>query len=419
MKIKTYNNGLRLVVNKKNDTDTVSFNILVGVGSKDEDENYLGTAHFLEHMFFKSTKTMSYDEILGKLDELGVSHNAYTSMIKTCYYFKCLSSVFGETVGLFSDMFFNNSFNKKEIENEKKVILEEYKMDEDDQTKKAITNAFEDMFCGMPFGHNIIGTPTSIKTMTLEKLVSFKKKYVPNKVVISVSGKVSFRYVNKLVKKYFVDRFIYKNDNEILQINCYEDKIKRKFVSKQKDNKQSIVYILYNFGEMSFKERTILNIYFSILGYGMSSKLFAEIRSKRGLVYDIDAGATSIGKNMMAEILFATSNENVADAIVAVKEMLERCASGEIFEAELIRAKNKFIANLSYGMESNSGIANTNGNELLTKGFIRPDIEIEREIKAASLQDVILMAKKVINNKKFVVSSVGKCKKLDLKLFNF
>ncbi|MBO7527162.1 MAG: insulinase family protein [Clostridia bacterium] len=413
MKTKTYFNNLRLVVNTKKDTNIVSFNIFVGIGSKDDPSGSYGMAHFLEHMFFKSTKTKKYQEILNQLDNMGVSHNAYTSTTKTCYYFKCISSVLEPSVQLFSEMFFNTSFNRNEVEKEKKVILEEYKMDEDDQSKKAISNAFENIFYNNEFGHSIIGNPTSIKSITSEKLKRFKEKYLPSRVVISISGNISFKKAEKLVKKYFADKFG-KEKTEI-EYNKYQNiNIKSKYIAKQKDNKQSVVYILYDFKEPDLKTISMYKIYFSILGDGLSSKFMSKIRNELGLVYDIDAGASRMGKNLMGEIMFATSNEYVKLAIKAIKEILDSCANGEIDKEELERAKNKLLTSIAFSNESNSSIASSNGSSILSKGYIRTDKEIEQEVNSITIQDIKRVAIEVASNQNFVVSSVGKCKKQDL-----
>ena len=182
MKIKKFQNNMRLVVNTKKGVDVVSFKIYVTVGSQNERPSELGFAHFLEHMFFKSTSNHSSTEILKRLDDLGATKNAYTSITKTCYYFKCIGSVLEECVSLYSEMFFNQAFKQEEIENEKMVILEEHKMDEDDPFKKCIQTGYNTMFSGTSIGHSVLGTPKTINSVTSKKLLDFKKRtYLPRR----------------------------------------------------------------------------------------------------------------------------------------------------------------------------------------------------------------------------------------------
>ena len=419
MKIKTYSNNLRLVVNTKKNVDVVSFNIFVNVGAKNEGENEHGYAHFLEHMFFKSTKQTSYKDILKRLDDLGVSNNAYTTMTKTCYYFKCLSGVLEETIALFSEMFFNYDFNPKEMNNERRVILEELKMDEDDQTKKAIVMSFLKMFKNTIYGHEIIGTSKSIKSVTTERLTVFKKRYyLPHNIVISVSGNISFGKINTLIKKYFISKMGQTAINEPEYNQPVNAVNGAQYITKKKDNKQSVVYILTDFGKRSFHERAVLNLYYAVLGYGMSSQLFEILRGKKALVYSIDAGCSTMGDNTISEILFSTTTNNVESALREVRNILRKCADGNISIDELTRAKNKLIASIEYANESNSKISEMNGSDLIANGFIRKDKEVINEILSVTLTDVKNAAIEVLNNNSFVVSGVGNCTNKMLKSFS-
>lgn len=418
MKIKQYPNNMRLIVNTKKDVDVVSFKIFVGAGASDENENQYGFAHFLEHMFFKSTKDHSYNEILTLLDDYGISQNAYTGFTKTCYYFKSLSGVFEDGVKLFSEMFFNKNFNQKEVEKEKKVILEEYKMGEDDQVKKSITQSFESLFCNTAYGHDIVGSVKSIKSVTPEGLLEFKRQhYKPHRVVISISGNITFDKADKLVEKYFVSLFKKEQPQEhkYPKVVCVQNK--KQYILKKKDNQQTVVYILTDFGEKSQHERAVLNLYYTILGYGMSSKFFEEIRSKRALVYNIDASCTVIGENVLSEIMFGTSNSNVSKALVEIKNILQKCACGDVFKGELERAKNRFLAGLVFSNESNSTIAEINGADLLSKGRVITDKEIAADYKSVTLDEIKAVAKSVIGNCQFIVSAVGECTKKDLMVY--
>ena len=200
MEIKKYENGLRLVVNTTKNKDIVSFKIFVKAGSMDEDVNNLGIAHFLEHMFFKSTKNYTAKELLTRFDFLGANQNAYTSNTKTCYYFQSLSENVKKCVELYSEMFFNRHYNKEEIENEKNVIVEELKRDEDMPVSKCIRQAVNSMFNNTPYAHDILGTEKSIRQISSHKLTDFKNKfYTPKNIVISVSGNITMSKISKIV----------------------------------------------------------------------------------------------------------------------------------------------------------------------------------------------------------------------------
>lgn len=418
MKIKTYSNNLRLVVNTKKDVDVVSFQLFINAGAKNEKETEYGYAHFLEHMFFKSTKLNSYIEILKKLDDLGVVKNAYTGIGTTCYYFKSLSGKVEEVIKLYSEMFFNQTFKAEEIEKEKQVILEEYKMGQDNANHKCVRLGYKTLFNGTKVGHDVIGTQETIKSVTAQKLKNFKKKfYTPENVVISISGNISFNKAKKLVEKYFVNLFEQKTNNKSCEVQYFPLKPNKKYVHSHKDNEQSVVYILTDLKEKNLHERVIYNLYYAILGMDMSSKFFEIIRGQKGLVYSIDSDCTKLEKNYLSEIFFATSNDRVGEALTEIKQILKDCASGQITKEELERTKAKYVSGFVFSSESNSSIAANNGLDLIEYGKIISGKELTEEYNKVTLEEIIECAKAVYNETNYVVASVGNCKLSDLKKF--
>lgn len=418
MKIKQYNSGLRLVVNNKDDSEIISFRIFVNVASKDETKEEYGIAHFLEHMFFKSTKEHSYQELANYFDELGTQKNAYTGTYNTCYYFKCLKNVYEQSMQLFSEMFFNCTYNKNEIENEKQVILEEYKMGNDDAQKKCILNAYNSLFYGTPLEHDVIGTPKHIKSFTADMLKNFKQKhYLPHKIVISVSGNVTIKEVETLLKKYFAQLFEGIYNEKYKKADFIEVNPKNKFILQNKDNEQSIVYILTDLGQKTNKQMYAYDLLFAILGYGMSSKFYNIIRGEKALVYNIDADTSSVGSNNFAEIMFATSNDKVCIALTSVLNILQDCKNGNITNEELEKSKNKYIAGMIYSNETNGGISLRNGSDLINDNKIETQNQIVQDIRAVTLKQVIACAKEFYDQQNYVVSAIGKCNKKDLQCY--
>ncbi|MBE7082678.1 MAG: insulinase family protein [Clostridiales bacterium] len=418
MKIKQYSSGLRVVVNTKKDLDIVSFKAFINCGAKDEQPNEYGIAHILEHMFFKSTPNYSYQELDSIFDELGVRKNAYTSVTRTCYYFTCLNSVLNKITPVFADMFFNIDFNKNELDNEKFVILEELKMGNDNPETKCVNEAYSNLFKATNFEHMVIGNAKTIKATTTENLKNFKQKhYLPQNIVISVSGNITFAQVEKLLKKYFAPLF----DGEYKQqyaLEPYKElSPKQKYVANIKQNDQSVVYILTDLGKTTEQQRYSYDIFFAILGYGTSSKLFSSIRSEKGLVYYISASATLVANNSLGEIMFATSNDKVGAVLEEVVEIIKDCKNGNITEKDLSKAKNKFIASVIYENETNSAISGKNGTSLLLENKIDDDKKIVEYYNSVTLEDVLNCAKMFTNFKNYVVSSVGNCNKNDLKKY--
>lgn len=418
MKIKQYKSGLRLVVNTKHDLDIVSFRIFIKAGSSHEQPKQYGIAHFLEHMFFKSTQKHSFLELATAFDELGTQKNAYTGVYTTCYYFKCLSNVFDKSLELFSEMFFNNHYNESELENEKKVILEEYKMGNDDTEKKCITTAYQTLFYGTNLEHDVIGTPQNIKSFNSEALLDFKNEhYVPQNMVISVSGSLEIDEIEKLLKQHFASLFDGEFNDEHKLPNYIALNPQTQFVATQKDNEQSTVYIIIDLGKKTNREMYGFDLLFAILGYGMSSKFFNIIRGEKALVYNIDADTTSVGENNLAEIMFATSTDKVCIALTEILNILKSCADGDITQEEVEKSKNKYIAGMVYSNETNGGISMRNGSDLLSENKIETFKQITEEINSVTKEEIIACAKEVYAQQNYVVASVGKCKTKDLKCY--
>lgn len=417
MEIKKYGNGLRLVVNTAKHKDIVSFKIFVKAGSMDEDEENLGIAHFLEHMFFKSTKKYSTKELLTKFDNLGANQNAYTSNTKTCYFFQSLSENLKDCIALYSEMFFNRDYNEEEIENEKNVILEELKRDEDIPTNKCVRLAVNSLFYNTPYQHDILGTVDSIMNVNKQKLIDFKNKhYNPQNIVISVSGNVNVGTISKLVEKYFISKF--ENVTEKVRNDLYyKFKAKEKYISQHKDNQQSCVYIITDLGKVETHKKRVYMLYYAILGLDMSSKLFQKIREEKGFVYDISANSTVLLKNFFGEIIFSTTSDNVDKALKEIKAIINSCAKGDITEEELIKVKNKIISELSFETETNSAIASSNGSSLIDKNYIEKDEDIINDLKSITLKEIYECAKEVSKNKKYVVASVGTCNRKQLEVY--
>lgn len=418
MELKKYSNGLRLIVNENNSTNVVAFKIFVDVGSKDEGVGEFGYAHFLEHMFFRSTKNYKQNESLKLLDGLGVSKNAYTGINHTCYYFKCISSVLEEVIKIFSNMFFNLDYDKQEILNEKNVIIQEYKMGKDDYEKQAIENALLSMFKNTPLGHSPIGTPSTIKKVTSNKLKEFKQKhYLPEKVVISVSGAVNSKQIQQLIQTYFVSEFNNKatnHQNPIKEIAC--SKFSRYITFKHK-TQQTNVAILYNLKELTKREQKTYDLLFAILGRGMSSKLFEEVREKMGAVYHISAVFEKLCNNHFGEIFFSTSPQKVKDTLMQIKSIIEQVANGDVTQDELQRVKNQVVTAFEYSRETNSSIAEINGTELLEENKILNEQQEINEYNKITTSQISECAKRLLKNNEYVVCAVGDCNKTNIMVY--
>lgn len=415
VKIFDYENQTKLIVERDVNSNYIAFAIHVSVGAGDEQENEFGVAHFLEHLFFKSTSDMSTQEIATYLESLGARINALTNDIKTVYHFQCLHENFEKCLEMYSKMFLNGLFKEEEINKERSVILEELSRAMDSPIHVAYMNAYKSLMNGNRFGHDVLGTPEIIKNITKEEILNFRSKhYSPSNVSFSIYGNIEYNVAKSLFEKYF---------HSFTQSNAKSLEIKqpikiipnKKFVLEQQDRNQAQIYILFKSIKADDPLRYSVHLFQDILGGGMSSRLFVELREKRGLVYSTWSECYSCPEFGIIGIYAGTSPQQVKETLFNIKKVLKELATFGVTEEELTKAKNNLKSAKVYSLDSKMQIAKLNVIKYAIFGDI-PSLEEEfREIDNVKIEDVNNAAKQLFEEEKFVVSVVGKgIKKEDL-----
>ncbi len=351
-KFKEYNNGLKLVVKQMPQVGSVAMGIIVGVGSCLETPETNGYSHMVEHMLFKGTSTRSARQISEKLDELGGNFNAFTGKESTCFYGKVLQDKVEDAAELLSDIFFNATFNKEELDRERKVITEEIFMDEDmpeDVCHDLVAAAF---YGNQTLGYKVIGTAKNVETAQNSDLLNFKRKYyVSNNTCISFAGSIDFETAEKIVKKYFLDNFgDDRLDFKVADIKRFAP-ISR-FDYKFKDVEQAHVAIAFeslSTGDDRLIPFKVGNI---ALGGGMSSRLFLSIREQNGLAYSVYSSLLSYVNNGYLELYLGTSPKNVKKAVDLLMEDIDTFVKHGFEGAEIERAKTQLKTSLVFGCEN-------------------------------------------------------------------
>ena len=207
-KIKTYNNGLRLVVKTMPGLYTVSLGILVNTGSINETAENNGISHYIEHMLFKGTEKRSAFEISDSTERLGSQINAYTAKENTCYYVKSTKENFRASAEILSDLFFNSVFDDEESAREKGVIQEEIHMCDDAPEDLCFDLLAESYFGKSGLGRTVLGTSENVDRFTKEDILSYMDKYyVPENVVVSIAGNITFSEAEKICDEFFASQF--------------------------------------------------------------------------------------------------------------------------------------------------------------------------------------------------------------------
>ncbi len=383
----TLKNGLKVILEPIPTVRSVAIGIWVGTGSRHEIANNNGISHFIEHMFFKGTHNRSAKDIAEAFDSIGGIINAFTSKEYTCYYTKLLDEHVEMGLKLLSDMFFNSKFDKSELERERNVVIEEIKMNEDtpdDQIHDIIANiSFKDN----SLGYSILGSDEILLNLTRDKIVDYiEEKYTINNSVITIAGNINNDIID-LINKYFL---VFNNNgpkNTINKANFYADEM-----IKIKQTEQAHIAIALPGLAISDPNLYSLILLNNIIGGSMSSRLFQEIREKRGLAYSVFSYHSSYNDTGLFTIYAGTAPSQVDEVIDIINNILIDIKSNGIDEREILKGKEQLKGSLMLSLESTNSRMNRLGkNELLLGKHLSLD-EVLRKINSIDgklIKDII------------------------------
>jgi len=394
----TLSNGIR-IIHKNNDSPVSHLGILINTGTRDENENEQGMAHFIEHVIFKGTKKRKAFHILNNLDNVGGDINAYTSKEETCIYASFLNEYYARTLDLLSDICFNSVFPEKELEKEKEVIYDEINQYKDDPSE-LIFDEFENLFFeGHPMGRNILGNKQSLKKFTKNDIVSFLlNNYHTDQMVISSVGKIEFEKLIKLVEKYFatIKPNLRKNTRKVF--SNYTPKVK----IQKKNNHQAHIIIgtpAYNFYEEGKTSLSLLN---NILGGpGLNCRLNMNIREKLGFCYSIDSNYVPYSDSGIFNIYFATDFISVDKVIKLIYKELDKFKFEKLGTLQLLRAKNQLKGQMAIANESKLSEMLSIGKSMLVFNKVDTIEEIYKKIDNISADNILKTANEIFDEKKF------------------
>ena len=347
----THENGLVVATDKAEDFESVTLSILVKSGSRNENEQNNGISHFLEHMAFKGTLKRTAKDIAEEFDMIGGYFNAYTSRTSTVYYAKVLKNDLEKALDIITDILLNSTFAKEELEKERQVIFQELCMTKDTPDDIVFDYFQETAFKNQPLGRSILGTEEFIKNLKREELLSyFKNQYSNKNTIISAAGNFDSGQFNDLISNRFSN---FQNTN----VKKYEKGIYTGGELHVKKDLEQAQFLLgfegVSYLDKDFYDAQILSI---ILGGGMSSRLFQEIREKRGLVYNISSYSTSYSDCGIFGVYSALDPVNINILIdLIVSELFN--ITDKINEKEIMRAKAQIKSSLLMSMESTTARA--------------------------------------------------------------
>jgi predicted Zn-dependent peptidase len=370
----TCNNGVRIVLENIPTVRSVAIGVWIGTGSRNETNLNNGVSHFLEHMFFKGTKTRSAREIAESFDSIGGQVNAFTSKEYTCYYAKVLDEHSSYALEVLADMFFNSTFDEEELKKEKNVVYEEIKMYEDtpdDIVHDLLSKATYEQH---PLGFPILGTNSTLETFNGDSLRQYMREtYIPENVVVSVAGNIDESFIKEIEN--FFGGFSSDHKKQVFEKpNFHSNRVARK-----KDTEQAHLCIGFEGLQVGDKDIYNLIVLNNILGGSMSSRLFQEVREQRGLAYSIFSYHSSYQDSGMLTIYGGTGSNQLDLLFETIQSTLDKLKKDGITPKELQNSKEQMKGNLMLSLESTNSRMSRNGkNELLLKQHKSLDEIIEK-----------------------------------------
>ena len=398
----TLQNGLRIVVEPIPTARSVSFGIWVRTGSRDETPEISGISHLIEHMLFKGTAKRSAKDIADLFDGIGGNVNAFTSKEYTCYYAKVLDQHLPIAVEALADMFFESQFDAGELAKEKNVILEEIAMYEDTPDDKVHDEASRAAFGDHPLAWSILGLEDRLRAMQPDDLRGYmSRQYRTDNTVIAIAGHVDERKLPELLERHF-GRFDRSGDGTASVPPVFRSD----YIYHRKQTEQHHLCLSFPgcpIGDPKLYAMVLLN---NALGGGMSSRLFQEIREKRGLAYSVYSYHTSYADSGIFTIYAGTAPKQTKEVLDVTLELLGDLADRGLTEAELRRGKEQLKGSLILSLESTSSRMNRIGkNELMLGRHDTLDEMLER-IDAVTPDDVRMMIDRMLAVP-FAVAAVG------------
>lgn len=403
-------NGIPVVMEQLKNMRSVALGIWVKVGSRDEEFNKSGISHFLEHMFFKGTVKRTAKDIAIEIDSLGGELNAFTSKESTTFYVKILDEYLEKGIELLSDIFLHSTFPEEDIEKEKGIIKEEIKLVED-TPDDYIHDLFNQTIWGNKgLGQPVLGRRETVKSFTREDLISHIKKYYGTKdVVISCAGNFEHESVISMLSK-SLGNLRRGSEPEKGPLPHFENKVD----VFHKELSEAHICIGVEGIPQTSEDRYSLFVLNTILGAGVSSRLFQEVREKRGLAYSIYSFVSSYYDTGIWGIYAGVSRKRVGEvAGLILKEMHD--LKSTLTEVELQRSKNQLKGNIILGLESTSSRMTNIARQEIYHGRYYSPKEIMKEVDSITLEHIRALAEKLIKQERFSLTVYGPVHERDLK----
>lgn len=402
---KTFPSGLRMVVKKIDGLLSVSMGAVVGTGSCFETERENGISHFIEHMMFKGTQKRTAFEISDAMDRIGAQVNAFTSKDITCYYAKSTSDHAGEAFEILSDFVLGSVFPEEEMDREKGVVLEEISMVEDTPDDLCLDVLAEAYFGKEGYGRPILGPAENVKRFSRRELFDYiEERYAPENVVISFAGNIDVKYAEELVEKYFESG---------MKKRAYKDREKKISLCggslfKVKDIEQVHIAFAYPSLRREDKLMDAALVMNTILGGGMSSRLFQKVREQMGLAYTVYSYISSFTEGGLLTIYAGVNPANVQKAQDAIFDTVSDLCKNKFTDDEFLRGKEQLKSSVILSQENTASQMVAYGKHMLFTGEVLDPEKRAKEIGDMTREDCEKALAMNFDAEKLAAAAVGK-----------
>ena len=405
-------NGVRVITEKIEHYKSVSLGIWVGTGSRDENQNNNGVSHFIEHMVFKGTPSRDTLRIAKELDAIGGLANAFTGKEYTCFHSKVLDKDFLTLAEILSDIFLCSKFDPEDIEREKQVVLQEISMIEDSPEEQIHELFSSQFFNNHPLGLPVLGTIETVTSLTRDEILEQKRKYYsPDRIIIAAAGNIEHDEVVKTFEKQFE-----KLEPVIKEKREYSHDITSSIECSYRELEQINICMGGKAPNLSSDMRFAGAVLNTILGGNMSSRLFQEIREKRGLAYSIYSFLSAYMDAGLLGICLGTGQNEVNNVLDVINTEIVKIQEGDLSENDLNESRDHLIGSVLLGSENtDSRMMRLAKNEFVFGRYIEYE-ELVENLKKVTLDDIMTCIKQAFVPGSVAVTTLGSVHREDLKL---
>ena len=392
----TLKNGIR-IIHQHTDSPVGHLGIMINAGSRDEEEDEHGLAHFIEHSVFKGTEKRKSFHILSRIEGVGGELNAYTTKEETVLYSTFLTEYYDRTAELISDILFNSVYPEKELNREKEVVVEEINSYKDSPSELIFDEFDELVFDGHPIARNILGTKSNVRKFNRDKIFRFiERNYFTDQMVISSVGNIDFGDLVKMLDKYFggFDERLSTSTRTKFENYVPENKI------ITRDTFQSHCIIGTTAFDSAHKKRLPMVLLNNILGgHALNSRLNLALRERRGMAYNVESSYTAYSDTGLFNVYFGTDKENLERAQALVQKEFSLLRDKKLGAVQLSRAKKQLIGQIAISTESREDLMLTIGKSYMLYDKVDSLRLVFKRIEEITADDIQEVANLILNNK--------------------